>query len=117
MIDATQRLCIPQELLNCNMRTIAFSMNRHNKCAWPRHASREHFHTQMLPFYLDEEAFDKEFMSWTGVRKSGMHYIFPMELLKKKDKEAREGPSLGPRRKIQTLWYKQTLRRKKRYIS
>jgi hypothetical protein len=54
----------------------------------------------MLPFYLDEEALDKEVMSWPGVkrgqRKSGMHYIFPVELLKKKDKEAGEGPSSGP---------------------
>jgi hypothetical protein len=54
----------------------------------------------MLPFYLDEEALDKEVMSWPGVkrgqRKSGMHYIFPTELLKKKDKEAGEGPSSGP---------------------
>jgi hypothetical protein len=78
-------------------------MNRHNTFVWPRHASREHFHTRMLPFYLDEEAFDKEVMSWPGVKrgphKSGMHYIFPVELLKKKDKEAGEGPSSGPEQK------------------
>jgi hypothetical protein len=57
----------------------------------------------MLPFYLDEEAFDKEVMSWPGVkhgqRKSGMHYIFPAELLKKKDNEPGEGPSSGPEQK------------------
>jgi hypothetical protein len=54
----------------------------------------------MLPFYLDEEAFDREVMSWPGVKrnphKSGMHYTFPMEMLKKKDKEVGEGPSAGP---------------------
>jgi hypothetical protein len=58
----------------------------------------------MLPFYFDEEAFEKEFMSWPGVkhsqRKAGMHYIFPVEMLKKKDKEAREGPRSGPKKKI-----------------
>jgi hypothetical protein len=103
MIDATQWSCIPQEILNNNTRNIAFSMNRHNTFIWPRHASREHFHTPMLPFYLDEDALDKEVMSWPGVkrgqRKSGMHYIFPAELLKKKDKEAGEGPSSGPETK------------------
>jgi len=80
MIDATQRPRIPREILNSNMRNIAFNMNWHNKCVWSRHASREHFHTRLLPFYLYEEAFDKEVMSWLGVkcspRKSGMHYIF-----------------------------------------
>jgi hypothetical protein len=90
MIDAMQRLCIPQEILNCNMRNISFSMNRHNTFIWMRHASREHFHTRILPFYLDEEAFDKEVMSWPGIKcgscKSGMHYILPAEMLKKKDK-------------------------------
>jgi hypothetical protein len=38
-------------------------------------------------------------MSWPGVkcnpRKSGMHYILPVELLKKKGKEAGIGPSSG----------------------
>jgi len=57
----------------------------------------------MFPFYLDEEAFDKKVMSWLGVkrgpRKSGMHYILPVELLKKKDNEAREGPSSSPEQK------------------
>jgi hypothetical protein len=42
-------------------------------------------------------------MSWPGVKrgpcKSRMHHIFPVELLKKKDKEAGEGPSLGPESK------------------
>jgi hypothetical protein len=100
MIDAMQRLHIQQEILNCNTRNITFSMNQHNTFVWLRHASWEHFHTRMLPFYLDEEAFDKEFMSWPGVkcgqRKSGMHYICVVEMLKKKDKEAGEGPSSGP---------------------
>jgi hypothetical protein len=54
----------------------------------------------MLLFYLDEEAFDKEVMSWLGVKhgqhKLGMHYIFCVELLKKKDNEPGEGPSSGP---------------------
>jgi hypothetical protein len=81
LIDATQRLCIPQELLNCNTRNISFSMNRHHTFVWPRHVSKEDFHSRMLPFYLDEEAFDKEVMSWPGVKhnphKSGMHYILP----------------------------------------
>jgi hypothetical protein len=53
----------------------------------------------MLSFYLDEEAFNKEGMSWSRVkfnpRNSGMHYVFPVELLKKKGKEAGVGPSLG----------------------
>jgi hypothetical protein len=100
LIDATQRLHIPQELLNCNTRNIAFSMNRHHTFVWPRYANREDFHSWMLSFYLDEEAFDKEVMSWPGVkhnpRKSGMHYVFPTELLKKKGKEAGVGPSSGP---------------------
>jgi hypothetical protein len=72
MIDATQRLCILQEILNCNMRNIAFNMNWHNTFVWLRHASREHFHTRMISFYLDEEDFDKEFMSWPGF-KCGPH--------------------------------------------
>jgi hypothetical protein len=66
---------------------------------WPRHVNREDFHSRMLSFYLDEEAFDKEVMSWPGVKrnpcKSGMHYILPVELLKKKGKEAGVGPSSG----------------------
>jgi hypothetical protein len=99
MIDATQRLRIQQELLNCNTRNIAFNMNRHHMFVWLRHANRESFHFRMLPFYLDEEAFDKEVMLWPGVKhnpcKSGMHYIFCVELLKKKGKEAGVGLSLG----------------------
>jgi len=99
MIYATEQSRIPKEILNNNTRNIAFNMNQHNTFIWPRHASREHFHTWMLPLYLDEEALDKEVMSWLGVkrgqRKLGMHYIFPAELLKKKDKEAEEGLSSG----------------------
>jgi hypothetical protein len=57
----------------------------------------------MLSFYLDEEAFDKEVMSWPGVKhnphKSGMHYLLPAELLKKKGQEAGVGPSSGPEEK------------------
>jgi hypothetical protein len=53
----------------------------------------------MLLFYLDEEAFDKEVISWSGFkrnpRKSGMHYIFLVEMLKKKGKEAGVGLSSG----------------------
>jgi len=67
---------------------------------WPKHVSREYFHTRMLLFYLDEEAFDKEVMSWLGVKhspcKSGMHYILPVELLKKTHKEERVGPISCP---------------------
>jgi hypothetical protein len=63
IIDATQRLHIPQELLNCNTRNIAFSMNQQHTFAWSRHANKEDFHSRMLSFYLDEEAFDKEVMS------------------------------------------------------
>jgi hypothetical protein len=54
----------------------------------------------MLSFYLDKEAFDKEVMSWPGVKRnqqnSGMHYIFPVKILKKKGKEVGVGPSSGP---------------------
>jgi hypothetical protein len=54
----------------------------------------------MLSFYLDEEAFDREFMSWPGVKcnphKLGMHYILPTEMLKKKDKDAVAEPRSGP---------------------
>jgi hypothetical protein len=100
LIDATQRLRIPQDLINCNTRNISFSMNQHHTFFWPRHVSREDFHTRMLSFYLDEEAFEKEFMSWLGVkqnqRKLGMHYILPMELLNKKDKKEEAEPSSGP---------------------
>jgi hypothetical protein len=100
LIDVTQRLCILQEILNWNMRNISFSMNRHHTFVWPRHVNREHFHTRMLPLYLEEEAFHKEFMSCLGVkccpRNSGMHYILSVDLLKKKDKEVGEGLSSGP---------------------
>jgi hypothetical protein len=67
---------------------------------WLRYANREEFHSWMLSFYLDEEAFDKEVMSWPGVKcnpcKSGMHYVFPSELLKKKGQEVGVGLSSGP---------------------
>jgi hypothetical protein len=52
LIDTTQRLRIPQELLNCNMRNISFSMNRHHMFVWSRNASREYFHSRMFSFYL-----------------------------------------------------------------
>jgi hypothetical protein len=59
----------------------------------------EDFHSSMLSFYLDEEAFDKEAMSWLGVKcnlcKLGMHYIFPAELLKKKGNKVGVGPRSG----------------------
>jgi hypothetical protein len=101
LIDAMQRLHIPQELLNCNTKNIAFSMNPHHTFVWPRHANREDFHSRMMSFYLDEKAFDKEVMSWLRVKcnlhKSRIHYIFPIELLKKKGKEAWVGLSSGPK--------------------
>jgi len=88
LIDATQRLCIPQELLNYNTWNIAFNMNFHHTFSWSRYDNREDFHSRMFPFYLDEEAFDKEFMSWPRVKrnpcKSWMNYVFPAKLLKKK---------------------------------
>jgi hypothetical protein len=53
----------------------------------------------MLSFYLHEEAFDKEVMSWPGVKcnphKSRMHYVFPTEMLKKKGKEVGIGSISG----------------------
>jgi hypothetical protein len=52
---------------------------------------------------LNEEAFDKEVMSWPRVKhgphKSRMHYILSVELSKKKDKAVGEGLSLGPEQK------------------
>jgi hypothetical protein len=45
----------------------------------------------LIPFYLDEEEFDKEVLSWTSVKRNpykfGMHYLFPAELLKKRDRK------------------------------
>jgi DNA-binding transcriptional regulator/RsmH inhibitor MraZ len=100
MIDTTQRLCIPQELLNCNMGNISFIMNRHHTVVWSRHVYREEFYSRMMSFYLDEEAFKKEVILWPGVkhnpRKSRMHYILPAELLKKKGKEAGVRLNSGP---------------------
>jgi hypothetical protein len=68
---------------------------------WPRYANREEFYSLMLMFYLDEEAFEKEVMSWLGVkqkpRKFRMHYVFLVDMLKKKGQETRVGPSSGPK--------------------
>jgi hypothetical protein len=86
-----------QDLLNCNTRNIAFSMNRCNTFVWPRHVNSEDFHSRMLSFYLDKESFDKEVMLWPGFKcnshKLEMHYILPIKLLKKKGKKAGVGPS------------------------
>jgi hypothetical protein len=101
LIDATQRLRILQELLNCNTWNITFNMNFHHTFAWPRYANREDFHSRMFPLYFYEEAFDKEVMSWPGVKhnpcKSGMYYVLPVKMLKKKGQEAGVGPSSGPK--------------------
>jgi hypothetical protein len=82
------------------MWNIAFSMNFHHTFVWPRYSNREDFHSCMLPFYLDEEAFQKEVMSWPGVKrnphKSEMHYILPEELLKKRGQEVGVGMISGP---------------------
>jgi hypothetical protein len=90
IIDTTQRLHIPQELLNCNTRNIACIMNRQHMFVWLRYANREDFHSRILSFYLDKESFNKEVMLWLGVkcnpRKLGMHYVFLVEMLKKKGK-------------------------------
>jgi hypothetical protein len=60
----------------------------------------EYLYTRILSFYLDEEAFEKEVMSWLGVKrnpcKSRMHYIMATKLLRKKYKEAWVGPSSCP---------------------
>jgi hypothetical protein len=44
LIETMQRLCIPHELLKCNMRNIAFRMNRHHMFVWLRYANMEDFH-------------------------------------------------------------------------
>jgi hypothetical protein len=53
-----------------------------------------------LPFYLDEKSFDNEVLSWVGVKcnphKSGMHYLLPPEILKKKGQEEGVGTSSTP---------------------
>jgi hypothetical protein len=63
-------------------------MNFYRTLVWPRYANGEEFYLCMLPLYLDEEAFYKEVMSWPGVnhnlRKLGMHYVLPVEMLKKR---------------------------------
>jgi hypothetical protein len=78
----------------------------------------EDFHLRMLSFYMGEETFNKEVMSWLGVkhnpRKSGMHYILPVELLKKKGKEAGVGPSSGSELQKKEASHSRTLRRKTR---
>jgi hypothetical protein len=98
LIDATQRWHIPQDLLNLNTHNIAFGLNRHNTLVWLRHVRPEDFHSRLLPFYLDEESFDKDFMLWIGVKrhpcKSGMNYLLPPEILKKKGLEG-VGPSFS----------------------
>jgi hypothetical protein len=101
LIDTTQKLCILQELLNCNTQNIAFTMNWHHTFMWLRYANMEDIHSRMLLFYLDEEGFEKEVMSWPRVKhnlwKLGMHSVFHIELLKKKGQEVGVGPSLGPK--------------------
>jgi hypothetical protein len=91
LIETTQRLCIPHELLNCNIRNITFIMNWHHMFVWLRHANREDFHSRMLSFHLDEEAFDKEVTSWTrfkcNPRNLRMDYVFPVDFLKNKGKK------------------------------
>jgi hypothetical protein len=65
LIDATQRICIPRELLNLHTRNILFALNRNYTFVWPRHVNPSNFHTRPLPFYMDEEILDKEILSWT----------------------------------------------------
>jgi hypothetical protein len=72
-------------------------MNCHHTFVWPIYANREDFHSCILSFYLDVEAFDKEIMSCHGVKrkphKSGMNYVLPMDLLKKRGQEEGVGSS------------------------
>jgi hypothetical protein len=79
---------------------ISFSMNHHHTFVWPRYANREDFHSCMLPFYLDEEAFDKEVMSWPGVKrnphKSGMHYVLPVRATEEERSGSRGRTELRP---------------------
>jgi hypothetical protein len=100
LIDATRWLCIPQELLNLNTWNIAFGINCHYNFVWLRHVKPKDFHMMPLTFYLDEEAFEKEVMSWPGVkhnpRKSSMHYLLPPNILKKKGQEEGVGMSFDP---------------------
>jgi len=90
IIDTTQRLHIPQELLNCNTRNIVCIMNRQHMFVWLRYANREEFHSRILSFYLDKESFNKDVMLWLGVKRNphklGIHYVFLVEMLKKKGK-------------------------------
>jgi hypothetical protein len=56
---------------------------------------------------MDEESFDKEVMSWADVKcnpcKFGMHYLFPLEILKKKGQEEGVKLSSGPIEKKQKV--------------
>jgi hypothetical protein len=53
----------------------------------------------MISFYLYEEAFDTEVMSWTRVKcnlhKLGMHYLLLVKILKKRVHEEGIGLSSG----------------------
>jgi hypothetical protein len=97
VINTTQSMCIPRELLNLNTRNISFSLNRQDTFSWPRHAKHSDFHTRPLSVYLDEHILDKDFISCPGFKfnlhKSGMHYLFPPELLKKKSSIKEVGSS------------------------
>jgi hypothetical protein len=74
-------------------------MNRHHTFVWPRYENKEEFHSHMLPFYLDEDAFNKEVMLWLGVKRNphklGMHYVLPTDMLKKRGQEEGVGSSSG----------------------
>jgi hypothetical protein len=59
IIDTTHRLRILQELLNCNMRNISFSVNQHHTFVWLRHEKSEYFYSRMMSFKLHEETFKK----------------------------------------------------------
>jgi hypothetical protein len=99
LIDTTQWLHIPWELLNLNTRNIGFGLNHQYTFVSSRHVKPKEFHTRLLKFYIEEEAFDKEFMSWNEIKrnphKSGMHYLLPIELLKKKGQDEEAGLSSG----------------------
>jgi hypothetical protein len=90
-----------------NTWNITFGLNFHNTLVWTNHTKPEDFHSRFLPFYLDEETFEKEVMSWTCIRcnprNSGMHYLFPIEILKKNGHEEGVGSSSGPAEKKQNF--------------
>jgi hypothetical protein len=79
---------MPQELLNLNTLNIYFGLNLHNTLIWLRNTNPKDFQLRFLPLYLDEETFDKELMSWIGIKhnpcKSRMKYLLPADILKKK---------------------------------